>query len=44
MGERGELRIFFCTLALPSPAPGRLPEKSHLANKLIHGLGSLGAP
>lgn len=41
MGERGELRIFFCTLALPSPTPGCwLPEKSHLATKLIHGLGS----
>lgn len=32
---------FLCTLALPSPAPGCwLSEKSHLAPKLIHGLGS----
>lgn len=41
MGERGELSISFCTLALPSRAAGCwLPEKSHLATKLIHGPGS----
>lgn len=45
MGEGRELKISFCTLALPSRAPGCwLPEKSHLATKLIHGLRSPALP